>query len=281
MSATPSAPRIGLALGAGGARGLAHIVLLEAFDELGLRPSAIAGTSIGAVVGAPYAWGAPARDLRAHMLAATRDKAGAMARLIDARADGASWLSGPILIDAEKFLALFWPAGGPERIEATTIRFAAVATDFYARKGVTLASGRLRQAVAGSMAIPGLIKPVELNGRALVDGALVDPTPYESLLETCDVVIACDVIGGPTPGAAGTPDRVSALFSATQILQHAVMSEKLARRRPHLLLRPPVERVGTLDFFSAARIIRMVEAQRDAMKRSIERALNAFVKRTT
>lgn len=278
-----ASPRIGLALGAGGARGLAHLVVLEVLDELGLKPAAIAGASMGAVLGAPYAWGVSGRDLRAHTLAIARDRTGAMARALDARAGQATglarWWSGPILIDAEKFLSLFWPAGAPERIEDMAIPFAAAATDYYARAGVLIGAGPLRSAVAGSMAIPGLIKPVERQGRALVDGALVDPVPYESLLKVCDVVIACDVIGGPSPGEASAPDRWSALFGATQILQHSVLNEKLARTRPHLVLRPQVDRFKALDFFSAARIIRAVEAEREAMKRAIELAIGAWVAR--
>jgi NTE family protein len=274
-----NAPRIGLALGAGGARGLAHLVLLEVLDELGLKPAAIAGSSMGAVIGAPYAWGVSGRDLRAHAMAMTRDKSGAMARALEARVGAAGWLSGPILVDAEKFLSLFWPAGWPERIEEMAIPFAATATDYYRRAPVLFASGPLLPAVAGSMAIPGLIKAVEHQGRALVDGALVDPVPYESLFKACDVVIACDVIGGPTPGEASAPDRVAALFGATQILQHSVLNEKLSRRPPHLLLRPQVDRFKALDFFSAARIVRSVEAEREEMKRAIERALSAWTKK--
>jgi NTE family protein len=275
-----SSPRIGLALGAGGARGLAHLVLLEALDELGLKPAAIAGASMGAVLGAPYAWGVTARDLRAHALGLARDKAGAMAKALEARVGMVGWLSGPILIDAEKFLTLFWPAGAPERIEDMAIPFAAAATDYYGRCGALIGSGPLRSAVAGSMAIPGLVKPVERAGKALVDGALVDPVPYEGLMKVCDLVIACDVIGGPTPGEATAPDRISALFGATQILQHAVLNEKLKRSRPHLLLRPQVDRFRALDFFSAPRIVRAVEAERDAMKRAIELALTDALKRT-
>lgn len=280
MTSPLPSPRIGLALGAGGARGLAHLVLVEALDELGLKPAAIAGASIGAVVGAPYAWGVSGRDLRAHALGIARDRAGVMARALEARADAARWWAGPMLLDGEKLLAAFWPAGAPERIEDLPIPFAAAATDFYGRCGALLGAGPLRSAVAASMAIPGLVKPVERDGKALVDGALVDPAPYESLMKVCDVVIACDVIGGPTPGEAASPDRLSALFGATQILQHAVLNEKLKRAPPHLLLRPQVDRFKALDFFSAPRIVRAVDAEREGMKRSIETALNAAAKRT-
>src|SRR5690242_15361290 len=78
-------PSIAIALGGGGARGLAHIPVLEAFDELGLKPTAIAGTSMGAIVGAAYAAGLPARDLHRHTLERLRDRAQVMAKLLQAR----------------------------------------------------------------------------------------------------------------------------------------------------------------------------------------------------
>ncbi|MEJ1939080.1 patatin-like phospholipase family protein, partial [Nostoc sp. NIES-2111] len=81
-----SHPPIALALGGGGARGLAHIVALEVLDELGLKPSVIAGTSMGAIIGAAYAAGLAGRDIRAHVTEVLRDKNRAMARVLQARA---------------------------------------------------------------------------------------------------------------------------------------------------------------------------------------------------
>lgn len=276
----PSAsPRVGLCLGAGGARGYAHFVLLEALDAMGLRPAMLSGCSMGAVVAAPYAWGVGARDLRAHALAQLRDKPGAMARLYESRAGAGGWWSGPILVDAERLLERVWPVGAPQTFAELLIPLVVAATDFYARSAALIDSGPLRAAVAGSMAIPGLVKPVAHEGRALVDGALVEPAPYELLFDHCDVVIVCDVIGGPRPGAAMGPDRIEAMFAATQILQHAVLANKLARRPPDLLLRPPVDAFGALDFFSAPRIVRAAETELDAIKRAVEAALTAWTKR--
>lgn len=272
-------PRLGVCLGAGGARGYAHLVVLEALDALGLRPAMLSGCSMGAVVAAPYAWGVSARDLRAHALAQLRDKAGAMARLYESRAGGGGWWSGPILVDAERLLERVWPAGAPQTFEELAIPLMVAATDFYARSAALIETGPLRVAVAASMAIPGLVKPVTHEGRALVDGALVEPAPYERLFADCDVVIVCDVVGGPRPGAAMGPDRIEAMFAATQILQSAVLGAKIARRPPDLLLRPRVDAFGALDFFSAPRVVRAAEAEFDAMKRAIEAALTAWSKR--
>jgi NTE family protein len=137
---------------------------------------------------------------------------------------------------------------------------------------VTFETGALAPAVAGSMAIPGLLRAVQHEGRVLVDGALVEPLPYERLFERCDVVIACDVIGGPTAHGAA-PGRFEPLLFSAQIMQAALLRERLARRAPHVLLRPPVDPFPALDFFAAARILRAAEACKDEWKRSIETAL--------
>ena len=155
--------RIGLALGAGGARGFAHIVVLELFDELGVRPAAISGASMGAIVGAAYAAGLGGRELRAYVLGLLRDRAGVMARALQARAARGQWFAGfgnPVLIDGERFLELFWPRAVPATFEELKIPLKVVATDFFARAPVVFGSGPLAVAVAGSMAVPGLVAPV-------------------------------------------------------------------------------------------------------------------------
>ncbi|MBV8183654.1 MAG: patatin-like phospholipase family protein, partial [Hyphomicrobiales bacterium] len=109
-------PSIALALGAGGARGLAHIAMLEAFDEMRLRPSVIAGTSIGAIVGAAYAAGVPATRLRAHALLALRNRTKVFSAIFEARVGrfGDLFARGnPMLLDGERLLDRFWPQEVP------------------------------------------------------------------------------------------------------------------------------------------------------------------------
>ena len=109
---------LAVALGGGGARGLAHIVLLEVLDELGVVPVRIAGCSMGALIGAAYAGGLSGREIRAHALRVLRSRRVLLARALEARVGRFAdifrrGLVNPVLIDPEQFLPLFWPEGLP------------------------------------------------------------------------------------------------------------------------------------------------------------------------
>ena len=271
---------IGLALGAGGARGLAHVVVLEAFDELGIRPAAIAGTSIGAILGAAYAAGLSGRDLRGQLMRVLGRRHRALSLLFDARVGRFTQvlrggLTNPVLVDAEVVLSAFWPPGLPERIEDLAIPFVAIATDFHGRAELVLDSGPLRGAVAASMAIPGLVRPVLYEGRTLVDGAATNPLPYDRLPASCTARIACDVVAGPVGEPGSLPSPFDAMFGSAQIMQLAITAKMLRERMPDLVLRPPVSGFKVLDFFGFSRILRAAETEKDAIKRSIERLVEA------
>jgi NTE family protein len=199
----------GLALGGGGARGLAHIVVLEAFDELGVRPSLIAGTSIGAVVGAAYAAGMSGRAIREHATRSLRDRSGVMAALIASRvgrlADIVSGFGNPFLIDGERLLDRLWPEAVPERFEDLLLPLEVAATDYHARAEAAFTTGPLGPAVAASIAIPGVIRPVRLGERLLVDGGAVNPLPFDRLIGRADVIVAVDVTGGLPPMGGRSP----------------------------------------------------------------------------
>ncbi|MDB5649263.1 MAG: patatin [Hyphomicrobiales bacterium] len=283
-SARPaSSPTIALALGAGGARGLAHVAVLEALDDLGLPPVEIAGTSMGAILGAAYAAGLTGREIRAHLLGLLRDRAGVMSLLLRARIGRfkdlfSGGFSNPVLIDGEVFLDLFWPKAVPDRFEELKLPFTAVATDFAGRCETAFNSGPLAPAVAGSMAIPGLVKPVMANGRILVDGGAVNPLPFRGLLSRADLVIACDVTGGPVADRAGAPSPFEAMFGTAQIMQNAITSEMLKVSRPDILLVPAVQGFRVLDFFKAAQILAAAEPLRDEIKRAIDAHLENILK---
>lgn len=271
-------PTVALALGAGGARGLAHVVVLEALDDLGLVPVEIVGTSMGAILGAAYASGMTGREIRAHLLGLMRNRAEVMTRLLRSRVGRLTDLfsgANPVLIDGEIFLDLFWPKIVPDRFEELKIPFTAVATDFVGRCEAAFSFGPLAPAVAGSMAIPGLVKPVEANGRILVDGGAVNPLPFRSLIGRAEVVIACDVTGGPVADRVGLPAPFEAMFGTAQIMQGAITAEMLRLNRPDLLLVPPVQSFRVLDFFRARQILQAAEPLRDEVKRGIARVIEA------
>lgn len=274
---------IGLALGGGGARGLAHIVLLEALDELGLRPSRIVGTSIGAVVGAAYASGISGRDLRAHVLGLVRDKPGAMARVLKARVGRlADLFNGnmghPIMLDGELLLDMFWPEKVPDRFEQLSIPFEAIATDYIGRRAAVIDTGPLAPAVAASMAIPGLIQPVEMDGLILVDGGVVDPLPFRHLVGRTDINIACDVTGGPVADKKVAPKPFEAMFGAAQIMMASITREMLSVSQPDVLLKPEVDAFRVHDFFKAAQVFAACEPIRESAKQEMKRLLDKSLK---
>jgi NTE family protein len=271
---------VAIALGGGGARGLAHIVVLEALDELGVRPLALAGASMGAIIAAAYAAGMRARDIRAYALRVLRNRRLLLGRMLEARVGRFTdllvrGLVNPVLIDAELILPSFWPEEIPARFEELAIPLAVVATDFNARDQIVLRTGLLRNAVAGSMAIPGLLKPVLRDGYVLVDGGVVNPLPYELLFDHASIVLACDVSPGRADGQKLEPKPFEAMLGTAQIMQAALTARMLRARPPHLLVRPPVERFRLLDFFYAARILEAAEACKENLKRDLEPLLEA------
>lgn len=277
---TGNAPEIVLVLGAGGARGLSHIAVLEAFDELGLRPARISGCSIGAIIGAAFAAGLPGRELREHVLGTFRDRARVIAHLLDCRvgklADLVRGLGNPVLIDGERLLDLFWPEAVPDRFEELAIPFAAMAADYHRHTAVMLHDGPLTPAVAASLAIPGLVRPVALGGRVLIDGGAIDPLPYRELLAPGRVVVAVDVSAPMTePGEARIPGAMEALVGASQILTRTLVQRMVDQEPPDILIRAGADGIGGLDFFKAKAILAAAEPIKDEVKRALERALEA------
>ena len=267
-------PTVAVALGGGGARGIAHIALLEAIDELGLRVTAISGCSMGAIVGAAYASGLTGADLRAHTLAILRDRSNVMGRLLKARVGRfldffAGRSINPVLIDGEIVLDHFWPAAVPDRFEDLAVPFTAVATNFLARCETMFDSGPLTPAVAASMAIPALIRPVEIDGQIFIDGGAVNPLPYRHLFGKADVVIGCDVTGGPVANSHTIPFPTEATFGAAQIMMATITSLMVQERAPDILVRPPVDQFRALDFFRAAQILAAAEGAKDDIKRGL------------
>ncbi len=278
-----SGPTIGLALGGGGARGLAHIVLLETLEEMGIPPTAIAGTSIGAVIGAAYAGGMPAKAIRAHALRVLRNRRVLLSRMLEARVGRFAeifrrGLVNPVLIDPEIFLPLFWPEAIPARFEDLPIPLTVIATDFDARAEVAIEHGDLLSAVAASIAIPGLAKPVMRDGLRLIDGGTVNPLPYDRLRGRADYLIACDVATGRSDEPKHGFQAIGVMLGAAQIMQAALTGRMLRSDPPDLLIRPPVERIRLLDFFYAARILETADAYRDTLKRDIDALVERSIK---
>ena len=279
-------PRVAIALGGGGARGIAHVLALEALDEMGIRPAAIAGTSMGAVVAAAYAAGIPGRAIRTHILRVLRNRSDVMSKLLRARVGRFADLvlrgrGNPVLLDPEICLDLFWPAGMPSRFEDLAIETIIVATNYLDRKRGCVRCGPLRPAVAGSMAIPGLFRPVMFGDGVLIDGGAVNPLPYDLLFRLADIVVAVDVTFGGRPPKRRTPSPFASMFGAAQIMQGAITAQKIKLRAPDVLVRPKVEHFSVLDFFRASQILRAADDSKEELKLLLAERMKAHDVKTT
>jgi len=269
-----------LALGGGGARGLAHVVVIEALDELGVAPVAIAGASIGALIGASYAAGMAGKDIRRHVIALAHDRAEIFRRLVAARVGGiaeifTSGLLGANQVDAEKFCAQFLPAAIPDDFAALKIPLTVATSDLYRRQEVVLSSGPLRAALAASVALPGLLRPVVIGERVLIDGGATNPLPFDHLRGCADAVVAIDISGETAGERRDMPNPWEALVTTVLVMANAIICEKLKHSAPDLMLRPKVGTFRTLDFLHASAILRAAEPIKAEVKEKLAALLGS------
>lgn len=272
-------PTVALALGGGGARGLAHILMLEALEELDVRPVAIAGTSIGAVFGAAFAAGLSAKLIRAHTEETLGQRFEFVRQLLSARADPIQRLFNflPLrsaLLNPEALLELLLPSRIPKSFAGLSIPLEVVATDFYAQEPVILKEGPLHRAVAASMALPAIFQPVIVGGRPLMDGGLVNPLPFDLLSGRADITIAIDVSGAARePEGSAGPRAMEAVFAATQILQRSIVREKLKSLQPDIYIDVDVYAFHALEFHRFRDVLAAAAPAKRAFKRQLARVL--------
>jgi NTE family protein len=262
---------IGIALGAGSARGWAHIGVLRALAKAGIRPRIVCGTSIGALVGAVHA----------------NDSLDALEDWVR----GLTWrrvlgffdfsFSGGMLKGA-KLIAYLENQLLDRPIEDLALPFAAVATDLRSGREVWLREGRAADAVRASIALPGLFTPVARDGRLLVDGALVNPVPV-SLCRAmgADFVIGVDlgssIAGRHVRGAAQKrdPGMIEVLAESINIMQVRITRSRLAGEPADALVMPQLGSLGALDYHRAAESIEEGRAAAELALPQIRRLLEA------
>lgn len=181
-----AARRIGLALGSGSARGWSHIGIIDALAEAGIEPDIVCGTSIGALVGAAYVAGCLA-DMRRWAEEATWRE---IVALMDIR------VSGGGVVEGKDVVAWLKGLGIEQSIESYAKRYAAVATDLASGREVWLERGPILEAVRASIAIPGILSPVRVDDKWLVDGGLSNPVPVSVCRALgAEVIIAVNLNG--------------------------------------------------------------------------------------
>ncbi len=276
--------RIGLALGSGGARGWAHLGALQAFDEAGIRPEIVTGTSMGAIVGAAYACGhwreltEAARNLTLQQV---------LPYFTDLSLGGSGLISGRKIMNRLRSFI------DDIAVENLPMRYAAIATDLSSGSQIGLDKGPLLRAVRASMSIPGIFKPVVIGQRVLVDGALVNPVPVSVAHELgAELVIAVDVNHDPigsrrraeqrerqqgntstSPSKEGSmrhrlqhrveqlmsrgdktrpPGILSIMADSLSIMETRIGEALLKAHPPEILIRPDVAYLGVEEFHRAA-----------------------------
>jgi NTE family protein len=259
-SGKPS-PAIGLALGSGGAGGLAHIAMLQVFDDLQIKPAQITGTSIGAVIGGLYAAGLSAAELRTVFEEFGGSSLDLLSQLVlsDNGLDLGDILQLDVdnggLIDSGGFLEFL--AG---KIEARTfaeleIPLAVVATDYWTGKSVVLKEGDLFSAIEASMAVPGLFSPVQKDRQILIDGGTTNPLPFDLLDDGLDLVVAIDVTGSRAAGEEKQVNWSDALFNTFEIMQQSLIAARMRAGKPDIYIKPDTGEIRLLHFNRIDRIL--------------------------
>ncbi|MGB8818949.1 MAG: patatin-like phospholipase family protein [Rhizobiaceae bacterium] len=270
-------PTFAVAFGGGGARGLAHIHVIEVLDEMGVRPVAISGSSIGAIMGACMASGMSGKDIRDYTLAVMTNRAEVMNRIWKLRPSGiGGFLTNGFKLtqfDIEGVVEAFMPPQVKRDFSELAIPLSVTGTDYYMQEEVIMETGDLRSAIAASAAIPALFRSVKRDGRILIDGGIFNPVPFEHLEGKADFVIGIDVVGGPEGDPSKLPGTIDVLFGASQLMMQSIITMKLKASRPAIFLRPPVNKFRVMDFLKAKTILDATASVRDELKRSVDAAI--------
>lgn len=255
--------RAALVLGGGGARGVAHIGAIEELESQGFEISAVAGTSMGALVGGVYASG-HLDPFREWMCALDKYK---VFGLVDFALSTEGLVKGDRVMEAMKALV-------PDvEIERMPVPFAAVAADLLTGDEVVLDSGGLYDAIRASISIPSVFKPIHREGRVLIDGGTVNPLPVNRVRrEEGDVLVAVDV---SAPFGADPAQRVNAslnyykvLIASSQIMQQHIAQLMCRLYTPDVLVELPADSYGMFEFYRSEEL---VEAGRAATRAALER----------
>lgn len=247
------APRLGLALGGGAARGFAHVGVIQVLEQNGIRPDLVVGTSAGSLVAALYASGKTAAQLESAALGMEEA----------ALTDWALPIMGRGLLRGEALARYVRKEVDGKLLENMSLPLGVLATDLSNGQGVLFRRGDTAQAVRASSAVPGVFAPVAIAGREYLDGGLVAPVPVRQARDMgAEVVLAVDI--------SSSPEGNSAIGSLQVLLQtFAIMGQSINRHEladADVVVRPALLGVGSADFASRKRSI---EAGRAAMQAAL------------
>lgn len=280
---TISGPKIGVALGGGSARGLAHIPFIEAMDEMGLKPSVIAGTSIGALVGAGWAAGMSGTDIREHTIGVLGNMRSIAGRLwgTQMRSLKNVFRTGiSMQFDSMEVTQAFLPDGFTEDFSDLRIPLYIIATDFRYWHQVVFDKGPLVPAIAASIAIPSLFRPVDYRGQLLVDGGVVNPLPLDTASADTDILVGIDVNGDPRGRGqidGKAPSAIDITLGSAQIMMHSLIAHYIAAYPPDVYVRPKLHQFGSYEYWRVREIIAAGDKEKDNFKRKLSARVEEFI----
>ena len=273
--------KIGLALGGGGARGIAHIHVLEAFDDLGIKPSVISGSSIGGIVGAGFAAGMSGAEVREYAIQTFTKSSKILSKFWKMRKSviGKLFDKEPnrfAEIDPLRIMNSFLPSELPREFSQLSIPMKVIVADFYDMTEVVLSEGDLFQALAATAAIPVLFRPQIINERLVVDGGILNPVPFDVFDDDMDLVVAVDVVGRPVGENPALPTRKELGYGTLQLLMQRITSLKIQQKKPDLIIRPDIHQYRVLDFLKTEEILWNTFETRQDTRQRLEKLLNAL-----
>jgi NTE family protein len=256
---SPGPPRVGLALAGGFARGIAHVGVIRALKAAGIPIDVVAGTSVGALIGACYCAGVPLDEMQRIANHTTFHDFGRWTP---------SWLGLATNQRLERYLARFTPA---KTFEELTTPLAIAATDINAGVTVYYSRGPLGPPLRGSCAYPGLFVPIQFENRTLVDGFLTAPVPVEgTLLLGANVIIAVYLEAGSLENPRTAADVISRSFTIIQ--RHADLAW---RQHADVIIEPDVKPFVWDDFTRTDELIALGEAAAQAALPQIREAIGS------
>lgn len=272
-------PSIGLALGSGGAAGLAHIAMLEVFEELDLQPKQLAGTSIGAIIAVMHAAeldSAAIRDFFKEFGGSALDPLSGLG----GGDNGPDWrdlldinFNEGGLFDAGPFLEFLGEQFDAREFEALAVPVKVVATDYYSGQSHVFDSGELMPAIRASMAVPGLFKPVKMDGKLLIDGGTSNPLPHD-LLEDVDLVVAVDVTGSRPKSDDDQPGLTDLLFKSFEIMQQSIIRARNAIQSPDIFIEVAAEDIRLMHFDRVDEVIEQSQAAANELREALREHLS-------
>lgn len=271
--------KIGIAFGAGGARGIAHLLMIEALEELGVKPSIISGSSIGAVAGAFYAAGFNSRQMREildHLINPKSDSVFDFLLKSDlvklfSMFDPQFIKSG--FIKGDKFQKFLETHLKVKTFEEMKIPLKIVATDYWNKEEVIFEKGDIIDAIKSSYSLPGLFTPMKINKKVLIDGGVVNPLPYDLLFGKCDVTIAIDVTAMKSIIDDEIPPTFDSVFTTYQTMQNSIIKERLKFQKPDIYIKPQIYDVKVFDFIKANSILTQAKPAKEELKKKLSRIL--------